>query len=121
MTHDTAQEASVRETRGRFFRLLGKGDAGRVANVFAEEIDWFVPGDQSMLPWAGRRTRREQVPDYFKTLWPVFVPEKSETSIDKILVDGADAVALGRFGLVVKANGRHLGMRVAFHFTVESW
>lgn len=54
------------------------------------------------------------------TLWPVFVPEKSETSIDKILVDGADAVALGRFSLVVKANGRHLSMLVAFHFTVES-
>ncbi|MEU9151964.1 hypothetical protein AB0D59_15785 [Streptomyces sp. NPDC048417] len=55
----------------------------------------------------------------FKTLWPVFVPEKSETSIDKILVDGADAAALGRFSLAVKANGRHVGMLVAFHFTVE--
>ena len=53
------------------------------------------------------------------TLWPVFVPEKSETSIDKILVDGADAVALGRFSLVVKADGRHLSKLVAFHFTVE--
>ncbi|MEU9473751.1 hypothetical protein AB0D78_45930 [Streptomyces avermitilis] len=50
----------------------------------------------------------------------MFVPEKSETSIDKILVDGADAVPLGRFSLVVKANGRHLSMLVAFHFTVES-
>jgi ketosteroid isomerase-like protein len=50
----------------------------------------------------------------------VFVPERSETSIDKILVDGADAVALARFSLVVKANGRHLSKLVVFRFTVES-
>ncbi|WP_405878608.1 MULTISPECIES: hypothetical protein [unclassified Streptomyces] len=62
MTHETAQEASARETGGRFFRLLGEGDADRVADVFAEEIDWFVPGDQSMLPRAGRRTRRDRFP-----------------------------------------------------------
>ncbi|MFI6495012.1 nuclear transport factor 2 family protein [Streptomyces sp. NPDC050564] len=73
-----------------------------------------------MLPWAGRRTRREQVPEYFKTLWPAFVAAQSEASIDKIVVDGADAVALGRFSLVVKANGRRFSMPVAFHSTVES-
>ncbi|WP_406164884.1 nuclear transport factor 2 family protein [Streptomyces sp. NBC_00996] len=120
MAHDTVQEADVRETVGQFFRLFGEGDADGVADVFAEEIDWFVPGDEKVLPWAGRRTRREQVPEYFRTLWPAFVAAQSETSIDKIVVDGADAVALGRFSLVVKANGRRFSMPVAFHFTVES-
>jgi len=41
------------------------------------------------------------------------------TASPTILVDGADAVALGRFSLVVKADGRHLSKLVAFHFTVE--
>lgn len=57
-----------------------------------------------MLPRAGRRTRREQVPDHFKTLWPMIVPENGETSFDKILVHGADAVALGRFGYLVRLH-----------------
>jgi hypothetical protein len=39
----------------------------------AEEIDWFVPGDEN-LPWTGYRSHRHEVPEYFKLMWPVFVP-----------------------------------------------
>ncbi|WP_405580696.1 nuclear transport factor 2 family protein [Streptomyces sp. NBC_01190] len=115
-----AQEAEVRETVGTFFRLVGEGDADRVADVFAEEIDWFVPGDEKVLPWAGQRTRREQVPDYFRTLWPVFVHDESEVSVDKMLVDGPDLVAVGKSSHTVAANGRRLTTLMAFRFTVEA-
>lgn len=50
----------------------------------------------------------------------MFDPTKGSTSVDKILVDGPDAVALCTFNLVVRANGRRFGMPVAFHFTVDS-
>ncbi|MEH0935786.1 nuclear transport factor 2 family protein [Micromonospora psammae] len=111
------QEESVRETVGTFFRLLGEGDADRVADVFAEEIDWLVPGDER-LPWVGRRSRREEVPEYFKLLWPALVAGASEITFDKVLVDGADAVALGHFTHTAKATGRRFSTPVAFHFTV---
>jgi ketosteroid isomerase-like protein len=96
MSHDMATEAAVRETVQTFFQLLGAGDADRVADVFAEEIDWYVPGDET-LPWVGRRTGREQVPEYFRLLWPALVAGESAVEFDKLLVDGHDAVWLGRF------------------------
>jgi ketosteroid isomerase-like protein len=113
MTHETAQEASVRETGGRFFRLLGEC----VADVFAEEIDWFVPGDQSMLPRAGRRTRHEQVPLQDSVAGVRPGKERDEHRQDP---RRRRRRGLARFSPVVKANGRHLSMLVAFHFTVES-
>ncbi|MFF0142180.1 nuclear transport factor 2 family protein [Streptomyces sp. NPDC005227] len=120
MAYEPAQETDVRETVGKFFRLLGEGDVGGVADVFTEEIDWYVPGDEKVLAWVGRRTRRDEVPGYFMALGSAFDPAQGGTNIDKILVDGADAVALCTFSLVVRSNGRRFSMPVAFHFTVES-
>lgn len=115
----TQREAGVRETVENFFRLLGEGDADRVAELFSEEVDWLIPGNES-LPWTGRRSDRRQIPEVIKIIGGLHVPGKSETSIDKILVDGSDAVALGRFAHTVKATGRSYSMLVAFHLTVEN-
>jgi ketosteroid isomerase-like protein len=76
----------VRAVVGEFLTTLGKGDADLIGEAFAEEIDWYVPGDQAQ-GWTGRRTRRDEVPAYFRTMWPVFVPGQSETEIKQILVD----------------------------------
>jgi uncharacterized protein len=114
-----APEAAVRETVESFFRLLGEGDADRVAELFADEVDWLIPGNED-LPWIGRRTHRGQIPEVIKIIGTLHVPGKSEASIDKIVVDGSDAVALGRFAHTVKSTGTAYSMLVAFHLTVEN-
>ncbi|HEY2096912.1 MAG TPA: nuclear transport factor 2 family protein [Pseudonocardia sp.] len=117
---ETANDgAGVRETVESFFRLLGEGDADRVAELFAEEVDWLIPGNEN-LPWIGRRSDRRQIPEVIKIIGSLHVPGKSEATIEKVLVDGSDAVALGRFAHTVTATGRPYSMLVAFHFTVEN-
>jgi hypothetical protein len=49
---------------------LGRFDADAVAKLFAETIDWDVPG-ATTVPWTGRRSKRHEVADYFMTLWSV--------------------------------------------------
>ncbi|MEV4116247.1 nuclear transport factor 2 family protein [Nonomuraea sp. NPDC049695] len=110
-------EAGTRETVERFFALLGAGDLDGIADAFADEIDWYVPGSAE-VPWTGPRSRREQVPEYFRLMGSAFVPSKAEMSIDKILVDGSDAVVLADLGQTVATNGRRFRMPVAFHVTV---
>jgi uncharacterized protein (TIGR02246 family) len=114
MTNDDA----VRTVVGEFLGALGKGDADLIATAFAEEIDWYVPGDERQA-WTGQRTRRDEVPAYFRTMWPVFVPGESETEIKRILVDGPDAVILAQFTHTVQATGRRFSTPVAMHLTVE--
>jgi uncharacterized protein (TIGR02246 family) len=113
-----ADDDVVRTVVGDFLDALGKGDADLIATVFAEKIDWYVPGDEKQ-GWTGQRTRRDEVPEYFRTMWPVFVPGESETEIKRILVDGPDAVILAQFTHTVQATGRRFSTPVAIHLTVE--
>ena len=69
---------------------LEAGDATGVGELFAEEIDWYVPGPDD-LPWTGRRTRPEEVSEFFLTLMSQFKPDTSTTTLDRILIDGDGA------------------------------
>jgi ketosteroid isomerase-like protein len=89
----------------QFFERLQAGDADGVGQLFASEIDWYVPGHPD-LPWTGRRTRREDVSEYLQTMWPQFVPGASKIDVDKVLFDGDEAVVFSTFQHTVKANGR---------------
>ncbi|MCO6009708.1 nuclear transport factor 2 family protein [Actinoallomurus purpureus] len=108
---------ATRDIAEKFFGLLAGGDPDKVAEVFADEIDWYVPGSAS-LPWTGRRSKRGEVSDYLRTLGSQFVLEKNIDEVEALLVDGDHAVMLGRFSRVVKSNGRAFSMPVAMHLQV---
>jgi len=83
------------------FRRLGTWDADAVGELFADEVDWNVPAIGS-LRWTGRRSRRVEIPAYFKTMWSHFLTEHSRVVSDILLVDGDDAVQLGTFHHVTR-------------------
>lgn len=107
----------TRSTVESFLQRLGEGDPDRVAELFAASIDWFVP-DSTRLPWTGVRTRRDDVAPYLRSMWSHFKPGQSEVRIDKILVDGEDAVVLGHFSHVIVSNDRQMATPVAMHLAV---
>ncbi|HEX3866878.1 MAG TPA: nuclear transport factor 2 family protein, partial [Gemmatimonadaceae bacterium] len=80
----------TREIIDTFLERLGHQDADGAAGLFAEHVDWYVPGGET-LPWTGQRSKRAHVAEYFRTLWPLFVPGESTVDLDGILVDGGDA------------------------------
>jgi ketosteroid isomerase-like protein len=88
-----------------FLQRLGAGDADGVGELFAEEIDWYVPGHDD-LPWTGRRSRRAHVPEYFLTLWTQLEPGKSTGTMEKILIDGNNAAVFSTFEHTSAKTGR---------------
>ncbi|MBW8800138.1 MAG: nuclear transport factor 2 family protein [Streptomyces sp.] len=108
---------TTRDVAEKFFRLLAGGDLDKVAAVFADDIDWYVPGSAS-LPWTGARTKRSEVADCFRTLGTHIVPEKNVDDIEALLVDGDHAVMLGRFTRVARGTGRTYITPVAMHLQV---
>jgi ketosteroid isomerase-like protein len=96
---------------------LGGGDADALAQLFAESIDWYVPGDPT-LPWTGRRSRGADVPEYFRTLWSHLEHNASVVHVDRILVDGADAVILLNWSNIARDTGRRFDTPAALHLTV---
>jgi hypothetical protein len=86
--------------------------------LFTEAIDWRVPEDEK-LPWTGMRTRKSEVPEYFRTLWTGMEAGQSIVDFDTILVDGDDAVRLARFSHLAAPTGRRFGTDVSMRLTVK--
>lgn len=115
MTTDTQTSRTVAK---KFVERLGKHDPDGIQELFAEEIDWYVPGSDA-LPWTGRRTRREEVAPYFTTMWSHVAPGKSKAELENLIVDGGDVVLLAGFTHTVAANGKEFTTPTAIHLAVE--
>lgn len=115
MATDTQTSRTVAET---FVERLGKQDPDGIQELFAEEIDWYVPGSDA-LPWTGRRTRREEVAPYFTTMWPHFEPGRSKVVLERVIVDGGDVVLLAVWTHTVVATGKEFTTPAAMHLRVE--
>ncbi|MFG2481035.1 nuclear transport factor 2 family protein [Streptomyces fagopyri] len=108
---------TTREVVEKFLGLLGAGDPDAVAKVFAEKIDWYVPGSDQ-LPWTGRRTTPAEVADYLRILGENIVPEKNVDKVEALVVEGEHAVLLGEFTRTARSTGRVYEMPIAMHFQV---
>jgi uncharacterized protein len=98
-------------------RLAG-GDSDSIAALFADHIDWLVPGNPA-LPWVGARTERSEVADYFRTMWPNFEPGKSSSDLESVVVDGEHAVIFAMFTHTAATTGRSFRTPVALHIVVR--
>jgi uncharacterized protein len=113
MTSSATTLETLQELVGRLSRFQADG----AAELFAETVDWDVPGART-VPWTGPRHTRCEVADYFTTLWSVCDTAQTENTVHKVVIDGADAVALGVFAQTVRSTGRRLTTPVAMHITV---
>jgi len=105
------------EIVNELLQRLDSRDAEAVGQLFADKIDWYVPGN-SDLPWVGQRTSRGQVPEYFRTMWPHFVDGKSSATVEKVVIDGADAVIFAVFQHTAATTGRTFRTPTAMHVKV---
>jgi ketosteroid isomerase-like protein len=110
--------ATTRQVLNEFFGRLARFEPRAVANLFAETVDWDVPGDKR-VPWTGRRSSREQVEVYFQTLWSECDPAQTDNAVGPILVDGPDAVVLAVFTQTIRATGKRFSTPAAVHITVD--
>ncbi|MEV4000483.1 nuclear transport factor 2 family protein [Streptomyces halstedii] len=115
MTNDTQTSRTVAE---EFVQRLGKQDPDGIQELFSQEIDWYVPGSDT-VSWAGRRNRREEVAPYFTTMWPHFVPGRSVVELKNIIADGGDVVLLAVWTHTVAATGKEFTTSAAIHLTIE--
>jgi ketosteroid isomerase-like protein len=80
---------------------------------------WYVPGSEA-LPSTSSRPRREQVAQDLRTMWPVDVLGRSTATMDKVVIDGDDAVVVSTFSHTVIKNGRRLNNPAALHLTIAN-
>ncbi|MGW6506563.1 nuclear transport factor 2 family protein [Streptomyces niveus] len=111
----------VQELLGR----IGAGDPDRIAELYADGADWRLDWPEAEhgragTPWIRHRSSRADAAAHYRELGEHHVPEEAGTEIERILVDGNDAVVTGEIRQTARSTGRAYRSRFALHLTVEN-
>ncbi|MEV5985286.1 nuclear transport factor 2 family protein [Streptomyces sp. NPDC052051] len=120
----TSTSAGTRAVVGELLGRIGEGDPVRIAEMYAEGVDWKVDWPEgehgrTATPWIRHRSTRADAAAHYRELGEHHVPEDVATEIERILVDGDDAVVLGEIRQTARSTGRAYRARFALHLTVE--
>jgi len=109
---------SIKRIVQDFYSALASRELDAVARNFADKIDWYIPGEQSLAPWLGRRTLRYEVKEFFEMLLQNI--ESVSFDLQHILSEDNFAVATGRFVSKMLATGKNYESPFSAHFTIEN-
>lgn len=115
---------TTRAVTEELLRRIGAGDPERIAELYADQGDWKLnwPQDEHghpATPWIRPRSSRADAAAHYRELAAHHLPDQAATEIERVLVDGADAVVLGEIRQTARATGRPYRARFALHLTVE--
>ncbi|MEV5979253.1 nuclear transport factor 2 family protein [Streptomyces sp. NPDC052114] len=111
--------ATTRATVQEFLTARMAGDAGRMVELFADEVDWLL-AENPVVPWIRPRSTGAECAAQSAELAAHTVPEEARASLDTFLVDGADAVLMGHLSGRVRATGKTFEGPFALRLTVEN-
>lgn len=123
MTTTTAA-TTTRAVIEELLRRIGAGDPERIAELYADQGDWKLnwpqdEHDRPATPWIRQRATRADAAAHYRDLAAHHLPGQAATEIERILVDGAEAVVLGEIRQTARATGRPYRARFALHLTVQ--
>lgn len=85
----------TRQIINNYLQALSARNLHAMHLLFADEVDWYIPGNQAVAPWTGKRSNKQEIMDFFRLLWKQTIPIAA--NIDHIFVDGKKAVISGDF------------------------
>jgi len=113
----------TRETVTELLHRIGSGDPEKIAELYAERVDWrlsWPPEDRTaVVPWIRERNSRAGVAEHFRLIGQHHVAGATTATVDRLLVDGQDAVVLGALTNTAASTGRPYEAAFALHVTVE--
>lgn len=95
--NNAAKENSVPSTRDvveEFYDLQFGRKEGNIVDLFADSVDWDLPGNKDKFPWTGKRETREEIELFFQELYNNIQSESF--TIDFISVEGENAAVAGQ-------------------------
>ena len=108
----------TRQVAVQLFTDLADGlDPAQLATHFAEDVDWYIPGDLDTVPWIGRKRGRAGVAEFYRQLKELVVSEKFE--VRRVVADGNRCVVLGGLITRVRATGSRIESEFAFDIEVR--
>lgn len=111
-------QLSPRETIEEFFRRTGSAaSVDEIAKLVSEDVDWFVAGDVSVVPWIGRKIGKTGAAEFYAQIRAEISSERFE--LKDVLVQGSRVVAIGELASRVNKTGKLIESEFVFDFIVE--
>lgn len=99
-----------------FWSKLQSGDRDGVLALLPDTLDWFVPGNPEIVPWAGRRTTKTEIEEFLGMLGGAMKPELNK--VEYVVSEGEHAVIMGQFEHRCRATGKIFASPYALRLTV---
>lgn len=101
-----------------FLENLATRNLDNLCNLFAENIDWLIPGDQERASWLGQRKNKEQIKSFFEELWRNTEPLNA--NINNILNKENVAIISGEFQTKMLKTGKIVDSLFFIELTTEN-
>ncbi|UGU16106.1 nuclear transport factor 2 family protein [Sinomicrobium kalidii] len=102
----------------RFIQALTFRKLDELTALYAESVDWYIPGNTKLAPWLGKRESKKEIRDFFTLLWQNTEPV--DAKLDHILADGNFAVITGEFSTKMLPTGKIVNSLFSIHITTEN-
>ncbi|MFC3454276.1 nuclear transport factor 2 family protein [Amycolatopsis speibonae] len=107
----------TRSTITELFRRVSTGDADGATELFADTVAWDIPGATELVPWIGPRRNRAEVREFYDLLDKGLA--KGRFDVERVLVDGPHAVAIGRLLSTIRNTGKVIDSAFTIEFEVN--
>ncbi|GHC62147.1 nuclear transport factor 2 family protein [Streptomyces flavofungini] len=114
----TTVEDATRATADAFLAATAARDSARLAELFADDVDWLL-AENPACPWIRPRATGAECATQAEDLARYTVAEDARASVDTYLVTGQDAIIMGHLSGTVRATGKSFEGPFALRLTVE--
>ena len=102
----------------KFLKYLTGRELDELSALFSDDIDWYIPGDETKAPWLGKRNSRQEIVDFYKLLWKN--TEAVSAEVSNIYIDDTSAIIEGEFSTRMLQTGKVVDSLFFIHLTVEN-
>lgn len=100
-----------------YLQALVERNPEGITALFADKVDWFIPGNQVLAPWLGKRETKQDIAAFYSLLWNATEPVSAQ--VDHIIADNDFAVIVGEFSTRMLATGKIVDSVFSIHITVK--
>jgi uncharacterized protein len=100
-----------------FFKHLSERNLKDLADLFSDNIDWYIPGDETKAPWLGRRANKQEVSEFYELLWKNTEPISVE--IENVFIDNDKAIIAGEFSTRMLQTGKIVDSLFFIQITIK--
>lgn len=112
------QENKTRDVITKLLQSMGQRNLAKLSELFANQVDWEIPGDERRAPWLGKRENNTEVRAFYQLLWENTEPISA--TVETLMVDGNKGVIIGEFTTKMLLTDKIVSSFFCIHIAVEN-